>query len=101
MSKKSSKSLSDLLGGPESPIGQLAGEARRRSELSDHLRKALPADLAGGLMHCNFDSDGGLILLAASPEWAARLRFESQLVIDLCRTQGLEINQVRVRVAAG
>ena len=77
MSNDNAKSLADLIGTDQTGLGKLAGEARRRAALSDYLRSALPETLAPGLVHCNVENETSLTLLAASPEWASRLRFEA------------------------
>ena len=99
MLRKKAKSLSELIGGTESPLGSLAQEARRRSELGDYLRKQLPPELAEGLVHCNFQTDDTLILVASRPEWAARLRFEADRVKELCAEYGSPVARIKVRVA--
>jgi len=56
--------------------------------------------LSGGFSHCNIREDGTLVIIATSPEWASRLRFETQPFIDLCRQQGTLVRNVKVRVSA-
>ena len=99
MSKGEAKSLSDLIGSGKSGLGQLAARARRQADLSEHLRSGLDADLAAGIVHCNIRDDGTLVVLAASPEWASKLRFEERRLLDLCRAFGTEATAVKVRVA--
>lgn len=99
MSKGGSKSLSELIAASGSPLGKLADEAQRRTALADHLRTGLGTELGSGLAHCNLREDGTLVVLATSPEWAARLRFESAQLIQLCRQQGTPVCAVKVRVA--
>lgn len=100
MLKNKPKSLSELIRSSDSPLGSLADEARRRTDLSDYLRKSLPPDIAEGLVHCNFQPDNTLILLARGPEWAARLRFEAPRISELCRSNGTPVEHIKVRVAA-
>ena len=99
MFKKKAKSLSELIRGSGSPLGQLAEEARLRTDLGAVLRKGLPADVAEGLLHCNIRPDNTVVLVASSPEWAARLRFEAETVRELCRQNSTVIERVVVRVA--
>jgi len=100
MLKNEAKSLSELIGGKDSPLRDLAVEARRREQLSDYLRKHLSASLVDGFLHCNMKDETTLVVIAASPEWASRLRFEAAQLIRLCAQQGTKITAVKVRVAA-
>jgi hypothetical protein len=99
MSRNKSKSLSELLSSPESKIGQLAALAQAKVGLTDHIRKGLEAGLAAELVHCAVEDDGTLVVRATSPEWANRLRFESEKLLALGRQQHPEATQVKVRVA--
>ena len=99
MLKSNAKSLSELIGGKGSPLRDLAYEAQRREQLSDHLRKHLSASLVDGFLHCNLKDETTLIVIAVSPEWASRLRFEADQFIRLCAQQGTKITAVKVRVA--
>jgi len=100
MSKDRAKSLSDLIGTGENPLGRLADEANRWAGLSEHLRGSLPAPLGEGLLHCNIDPENTVTVLAASPEWAARLRYETSAILRLTQQKEPGIEQVKVRVAA-
>ena len=94
------KSLADLIGSADTGFGQLADAARLRADLSDFLRNSMDPELAGGFVHCNIHDDGSLIVVATSSAWAARLRFSTQQLADLCKERGLEITSVKVRVAS-
>lgn len=98
MLKKTPKPLSELISATDSPLGQLAEEARSRLELTDHIRKGLPAELASQMTSCNLRSDGTLVVIASGPEWAARIRFESSLILSLSRERNPKTTQVKVRV---
>ena len=95
------KSLSELIGSTGSPLGSLAAEASRREALSDYLRSNLPPELEPGFLHCNLTNEGLLVVLASSPEWAARLRFEADTFRRLCDAHGVVVTDVRVRVGGG
>ncbi len=99
MSRNKPKSLSELLSSPNSKIGQLAARAQAKVGLTDHIRKGLAPDLAAELVHCAVEDDGTLIVRATSPEWANRIRFESEKLLALSRQQHPETTQVKVRVA--
>ena len=100
MLKKKAKSLSELIAGQNSPLGNLASEARRRESLDSHLRKHLPAALSAGFLHCNLRDEGTLVVITSSPEWASRLRFEKELFIRLCTEHGTPVTSVKVRVGS-
>ena len=95
-----SKSLSDLLGTKNSPLGNLARHADRMEQLGSLMRENLPASLADGFVHCNVRDDGTLVVVASSSEWAARYRFETAEFTRVCSEQGLEITKVKVSVSA-
>ncbi len=99
MSKETAKSLLQLIGTGDTSLGKLAGEARRRSTLSEHLRNGLADPLGANLLHCNINNEATITLLAASPEWAARLRYEAPAILELAQQIEPEVIQVKVRVA--
>ncbi len=99
MSKSKPKSLSELVASRDSGLGRLAAAARLRSELGDYLRNGLGEPLGSAIMHCNVHDDGTLVVTAANPEWASRLRFESQQLLALCAAHGTTAVAVKVRVA--
>jgi len=99
MSKDEPKSLSELLGSANSKIGRLAAQARASVDLTDHVRNGLAPDLAAEIVHCSVGDDGLLIVRATGPEWAARLRFESDHLLTLARQQHPAATRVKVRVA--
>ena len=101
MSKSKPKSLLEIIGSQDSPLGNLASEARLRESLSDYLRKHLPAEISSGLLHCNLRDKACLVVIASSPEWASRLRFEKELFIRLCADHGTHVTDVKVRVGSG
>ena len=98
MSKDKAKSLSELISANKSGLGRLARQAQQRTHLSDYMRTRLGSPLADGFMHCNINEDGTLIVVAVNPEWASRLRFESQQLIAFCQDFGAEALLVKVRV---
>jgi len=62
------------------------------------MRSQLPAELVDGLVHCNCRDDGTLVVTAASPAWASRLRFETPRLLDICAAAGVDAARVKVRV---
>jgi hypothetical protein len=84
-----------------SPLGALARAASSRLELADRVRKELPPTLSAAITACNLRADGTLVVTAASPEWAARLRFEADGILAACRKDWPAVTRVRFRTGAG
>jgi hypothetical protein len=99
MSNKELRPLASLIFTGGTALHGLASEAARRSDLAGFLRAALPAELAPHLLGGNLRSNGVLVVLADSPAWAARLRFESAQLLARCRELHPESQRVKVRVA--
>lgn len=99
MSDKSPKPLSELIFRPGSPVGELARRAAGTEDLAAALRSALGGGLAAELRSASLRDDGTLVVIAASPAWAARLRFEAPALLAKCREQHPAATRVRVRVA--
>jgi hypothetical protein len=91
------RGLGELLGAG-SPLGDLARAATVRLELADCVRRQLPPGLASAVTTCNLRPDGTLVVTAASPAWAARLRFEADGILAGCRPHWPEAARVRFRV---
>ncbi|MEQ1801157.1 MAG: DciA family protein [Gammaproteobacteria bacterium] len=81
-----------------SPLGALAKAASSRLELADCVRRTLPGELAAAVANCNLRPDGTLVVTAASPEWASRLRFEADGILEGCRPHWPEAARVKFRV---
>lgn len=101
MSKNEPKLLSNIICDADSPIRQLAEEARARLGLSDRIRAAMPAELAAAITQCTLRDDGTLIVRTTGPEWATRLRFESETILSLCRATCPQAQRVKVKVSRG
>ncbi|RMF95558.1 MAG: DUF721 domain-containing protein [Gammaproteobacteria bacterium] len=98
MSKSGPKSLSDLVTKRGGAIERLAAAAAGRLALGEHLRSSIEPALAAHLRGANLREDGSLVVLADSPEWATRLRFESSRLLAACRRQYPGATRVLVRV---
>ena len=93
------KSLESLLNSArDGTLGGIVRRARQRADSTESLNAALPADLAEGVAAVNV-RDGELVLIAASPEWAARLRFEADRVLAAAAAVGNPVETLTVRVA--
>ncbi len=100
MSTKQPKSLSEIVSGAGSPLQNLAARAEKRLALADFLRRGLTDELADHILAANLHQDGCLVVLTDAPEWAARLRFESGLLLSLCRQKHPEATQAKIRVSS-
>ncbi len=100
MVNRDARRLSDLFGEPDNALGRLASEARHRSALSDRIKACLPVNLAGQLLSCGLAEDGTLTVLVSAPEWASRLRFESDNMLEAVRRDGYAAARVRIKVYA-
>jgi predicted nucleic acid-binding Zn ribbon protein len=58
----------------------------------------VPPALGVAITACNLRPDGTLVVTAASPEWAARLRFEADGILAGCRLTWPAATRVRIRV---
>jgi hypothetical protein len=67
-------------------------------DLSDTIAKALPPELSGEVQGTNLRENGVLVVLAASPAAAARLRFEAEKLLEAARSQRFAADSVSVRV---
>ncbi len=82
--------------------GELAGvirRAREMGELTHILCESLPGEYAGAIAAANVRADGSLVVIASSPAWASRLRYETDALLLAARDAGREVSQCRVRVS--
>jgi len=103
MSNDKLKTLGELSTAKGSAFANLTREAARRTTLSEHIRSRLletaDRDLAAGISQCNIRNDGILTILATSPEWTARLRFETELLLSLAREREPGVASVKIRTS--
>ena len=67
-------------------------------ELTEVLARALPPDEAQGIVAANVRESGELVVIAATPAWASRLRYETEALLKAARASGVEVDVCRVRV---
>ncbi|MEZ5562289.1 MAG: DciA family protein [Gammaproteobacteria bacterium] len=96
-SRNQPRSLGTLFGEVKA-LGALAQAAERHADLATQVRAVLGEPLGSYVSACNLRPDGTLIMTAASPEQAARLRFEAETVLKACRRQFPAASRVKVRV---
>ena len=96
------KELKNLLNPcADGDLGQIVRRARELGELTGALVNALPAEYAGALVAANVRDNGDLVVIAASPAWASRLRYEEETLLAAARKTGLNPTTCRVRVSQG
>ena len=83
------------------PLGALARAASSRLDLADCVRSLLPPTQAAAVTACNLRADGTLVVTVGSPEWAARLRFETSVILEGCRKSWPAATSVHVRTGTG
>ena len=92
--------LENLLNSPpDEGLDSLLQQARRMGELTCVLRAALDPELAPSLKSANLRDDGVLVLICESSNWAARLRFEAESLIEAARATGATVHSARVLVS--
>ena len=99
MLKEKPRILSEIVVDVDSRVYKLAAEARRRVHLTDYLRNELPEGLSAGVLGCNIRPDGTLVVIASSPEWANRLRFESARLLQIGQALESQVQSIKLRVA--
>ena len=94
------KRLENLLNPNDSGnLGDLIRRARDLDLLTRALLEALPQDFAGSILAANVREDIELVVLAASPAWAARLRFEEETLMAAAKSAGADVKRCKVRVS--
>ncbi len=77
----------------------LIKRAEGMDRLLSGLKRALEPALASHLVGVNLRPDGQLVLVAESPAWAARLRFEADKLIATAQGGGETVSSCKVIVA--
>ena len=65
------------------------------------LQRSVGGDEGASIRAANVREDGTLVVLASSPAWAARLRFESDKLLAAARDGGASVTDCKVRVSQG
>jgi len=79
-------------------LGDIIRHAKDMGELVHTLQQALPDDLSASIRSANIRDNGELVILAASPAWAAKLRFEANRLMEIVRQAGTDVTSCTVRV---
>jgi len=88
-----------LKAGASGTLSKIIQRAQNMDELTTALRAALPTDAGQSLLAANLRENGELVLICTSSAWAARLRFESDKLMEVARRAGLMVNSCRVSVS--
>ena len=67
-------------------------------QLTESLREGLPEALAENLVAAATRENRELVIVGSSSAWAARLRFESNEIMENARRQGIDVERCRVIV---
>ena len=98
----STKSLENLLKpNKDGGLGDVIRRAKEMGELATALSSALPADLADGIVAANIRDGSELVVICRSSAWAARLRFETESILDAARKTGADVSSCTVKVSQG
>ena len=93
------KSLENLLNlNDDGGLGDIVRHARDMGELVALLQSCLSEDEARSVVAANIRDNGELVVLASSPAWAAKLRFEAESLMTAARQTGTEVTSCTVRV---
>ena len=79
-------------------LGDIIRHAKDMGELVHELQQALPDDLSASIRSANIRDDGELVVLASSPAWAAKLRFEADRLMATARQTGADVTSCTIRV---
>ena len=82
-----------------STLNKIIQRAQNMDELTTALRAELAADAGQNLLAANLREDGELVLVCTSSAWASRLRFESDMLVEVARKTGLTVNSCKVNVS--
>jgi len=94
------KSLENLLkASTDKDLAEVIEHARDMGDLVQILQAALPDEQRGAISAANIRGDGELVVLASSSAWAARLRYETDLLMTAAQASGKEVSTCSVRVA--
>jgi len=94
------KSLENLLNlNDDGGLGGIIRHARDMGELVTLLQSCLSEKEAQSVVAANIRDGGELVVLASSPAWAAKLRFEADSLMAAARQTGAEVTSCTVRVS--
>jgi hypothetical protein len=96
------KSLDELLkSSKDKGLAEVIDHARDMGDLVQLLQDALPSEQRPAIAAANIRDDGELVVLASSSAWAARMRYETDVLMAAVKAVGHQVNKVSVRVTRG
>ena len=94
------KSLENLLNpNDDRGLGDIVRHAQDMGQLLQCLQRQLPEESAANVLSANIRDDGELVVLASSPAWAAKIRFEADSLMAAARQSGADVTSCKVRVS--
>ena len=88
-----------LKSGSGGALEDMVQTAQYMDELTSLLQKELDPDLAVNLCAASLRDSGELVLIASSSAWAAKLRFETEKILEIARRSGATVKSCRVSVS--
>jgi len=85
--------------GSGSALEEIVQRAQDMGDLTGAIRAVLPEEAQSSLLGANLRENGELVLICSSSSWAARLRFESDQLIQAARLTGAEVETCKVKVS--
>jgi len=80
-------------------LEKIVQRAQNMGDLTSALRTVLPDEAQSQLLAANLRENGQLVLICSSSSWAARLRFETDQLIQAARMTGVEVKKCKVKVS--
>ena len=80
-------------------LGKIVQHAQNMDNLTSQIRSVLPEEAQSQLLAANVRQNGELVLICSSSSWAARLRFESEQLIEAARLTGAAVDKCKVSVS--
>lgn len=80
-------------------LGDIILRARHFGELTETLSKSLGEEFSGSIVAASLRDGGELVVVARSPAWAAKLRFEAEKLAAAARDAGETVQRCTVRVS--
>jgi hypothetical protein len=80
-------------------LEEIVQRAQNMDQLTAAIRSVLPEEAQSQLLAANLRENGELVLICSSSSWAARLRFESEQLIEAARLTGADVDKCKVKVS--
>ncbi len=85
--------------GSSGALEEIVQHAQNMGDLTGAIRAVLPEEAQSSLLGANLRENGELVLVCSSSSWAARLRFESDQLIEAARLSGASVNTCKVKIS--